>query len=332
LQLYLLLLGFRRLTVPARGGDRPLRSGLTAGVILALATVIKLTAALPAVLLLVERIATARRTRSESERRLACGYGGGLVVGLVAWLLIVPAGLIGWQRNLDCLERWCTLVPTKAIDTGADQFAGDSYSVRNQSLTNAVRHLGAAIAGSFSDSLNDGPSDSSAATAALLAARLAILAVVALAAVRAGRSGNPLVSLCAFGLALMATLAVSPVARTHYFLLIAPAVLAMPWFLHVTGRRRLAWWLAWTPTALVMPQYFWPLATGRVGWLGLGVTAWLIVGASLLLKDRHQTILPPRVLAWRERAAERFGRLTDRFARRRRPVSCAVGGSDPSEN
>ncbi len=275
---------------------------VSAGLILALAVVIKLTAALPVGLLLIERFAAAwSARRSIAGRRWAwraiC-LAGGLAFGLTLWLVLVPATAIGWQRNLDCLGRWCSLVPTKAVDTGADLFAGDSYSVRNQSLVNSVRHLGNWIAEEVAgggDSLRPaGPHDpphamdSALVNRLLLGARLAVLALAALSAVWAGRRRDPFSSATLFALALVATLVVSPVARTHYFLLVAPAVLLVPWSLHRAGKTRLAWWMAWTPTALVVPQYLWPWAAGRAGWLGIGMTAWLIGGGALLWAAERQ--------------------------------------------
>ncbi|HEX4144253.1 MAG TPA: glycosyltransferase family 87 protein [Pirellulales bacterium] len=363
-QLYLLLAGFRLLMVGTpRGRFAAAWRALPAGVILALAVVIKVTAALPVGLLLVERLAAARRQPRPGEpaRRknrsgdvapgLAKGLAAGLALGLALWLLLVPGWAIGWQRNLDCLARWCSLVPTKAIDTGPSLFAGDSYSVRNQSLVNAIRHLGNWIAEDVArggDSLpaagpHDAPRamDSPVANGLLLAARLAVLGLAVLAAVWAGRRRDPLATASLFALGLVASLVVSPVARTHYFLLVAPAVLFVPWQLERAGRRRLAWWMAWTPTVLVVPHYFWPLAAGRVGWLGIGITVWLVAAGIWLWSTGRTRRGGPMVLAWREMAPRQAAEeeiaptasATDRSAHcRAAAASCAAGGFDPSES
>jgi hypothetical protein len=321
---------------------------------LALAVVVKVTAALPVGLLVIERFAAARAGGSPVERRQAVGLGrrltAGLVLGLALWLVLVPAGAIGWQRNLDCLARWCNLVPTKAIDTGGDLFAGDSYSVRNQSLVNAVRHLGNWIVEDVAgdgDSLRPvGPNDSPHAMEApavnrlLLAARLAVLVLAGLAAVWAGRRRDRLTTASLYTLGLVATLVVSPVARTHYFLLIAPAVLLLPWRFARVGRTRLAWSMAWMPTLIVVPQYLWPSAAGRVGWLGIGMTLWLVSGAVLLWTTGRKGNANPIVLSWRaappaEGAAAEVApaTATARPGRyRAAAASCAAGESDPSEN
>ena len=342
-QLYLLLVGFRLLLTTAPGRRSAMLRAALAGVILALAVVVKVTAALPVGLLVLERFAAARRRRPSAARVQARGLGVGLAVGMALWLLLVPGWAIGWQRNLDCLTRWCSLVPTKAIDTGPSQFAGDSYSVRNQSLVNAVRHLGnwiaEEVAGEGDSPRSVGPNDpprvmdTPAVGHLLLAARLAVLALATLAAVWVGSQGDPLATASLFALGLVASLVVSPVARTHYFLLLAPAVLLAPWYLHCAGRTRLAWWLAWTPTVLVVPHYFWPAAAGRLGWLGIGITAWLI-GSGMLMwrvgRDRTRS----RVLSWRERPPLEIGAAAiDRSAScREAAASCVVGEFDPSEN
>ena len=159
-------------------------------------------------------------------------------MGLALWLVLVPALAIGWGRNLDCL---------RAGQSGADQgdryrrdlFAGDSYSVRNQSLVNAVRHLGNWIAEDVAgggDSLRTRRTERPAtrdglAGGELAAARRAVGGADrggAGGVVWAGRRRDALTTASLFGLGLVATLVVSPVARTHYFLLIAPAVLWVP--------------------------------------------------------------------------------------------------------
>jgi hypothetical protein len=310
---------------------------------------IKVTPALPIGLVLVERLAAGGNS-AVAHRRQAVGCTVGVALGLALWLLFVPACSIGWQRNIDCLARWCRLVPTKAIDTGRDLTTGDSYSVRNQSLVNSVRHLGNWIAEEVCggpDSLQSaGPGDPPRAMDRplvdylLLATRLAIVALAALAAVWIGRRDDPLASAGLFALGLAATLVVSPVARTHYFLLLAPAVLLVPWHLYRHQRPRLAWWLAWTPTVLVVPHYFCPLAAGRIGWLGIGITAWLVAGGIVLCRVGG---LPVRSSAFPQ--ASRLGSteltevkpqafpLTGRFASCREPaVSSVVGGFDPSES
>ncbi|HTU23937.1 MAG TPA: glycosyltransferase 87 family protein [Pirellulales bacterium] len=390
-QLYLLLAGFRLLaTADRRGGQAGAWRAVAAGLSLALAVVIKVTAALPVGLLLLERLAhfscrrsapdctspeppacgeyprgffvlapslalratcVSRHTATKGgpaaawRRRERRGSAGGLATGLAAgmalWLLVVPALAIGWQRNLDCLARWASLVPTKAIDTGPGLFAGDSYSVRNQSLVNAVRHLGNWIpeeSGGPGDRLpfsapNDAPraKHNAAVDQVLLAVRLAVLGTAALAAVWAGRRQLPLAGAAVFGLGMVATLVVSPVARTHYFLLVAPAVLFAAWFVDRAGWPRRAQWLAWTPTVLVVPHYLFPAEAGRIGWLGIGIAVWLIAaGAAVWLAGRRAA--DARVLAWRQPALEAPALTAQSAPRREAAVSSAAAGFDPSES
>ena len=315
--------------------------------IFALAVAIKVTPALPVGLLLIDRLAASSRGAT-TERRQIVGCSWGLVAGLALWLLLLPAATIGWQRNLDCLARWSQLVPTKAVDIGHDLSTGDAYSVRNQSLVNAARHLGNWIAAEFFD----GPDSLQPIGAAgreramdrrwvgglLFAVRLAVVGWMMFVAARIGRRRDTLASAAVFGLGLAATLVVSPVARTHYFLLLAPAVLLVPWHLYRQGHPRLAWWLAWTPSMLIVPHYFVPLAAGSVGWLGLGITAWLV--AATISLWRVTPSARPRVriasrsaLPQASSLAPQASDLTDQLASHREPAaSCVAGGFDPSES
>ncbi len=272
----------------------------------------------------------------------------GLAFGLALWLLLLPAATIGWQRNLDCLARWSQLVPTKAVDLGHDLSTGDAYSVRNQSLVNASRHLGNWIAAEFfggPDSLQplaaggrERAMDRHWVGQLLLAVRLAIVGWLLFVAARVGRRRDTLASAAVFGLGLAATLVVSPVARTHYFLLLAPAVLLVPWHLYRQGHPRLAWWLAWTPSVLIVPHYFVPLAAGRVGWLGLGITVWL-VAASVALWATGRAAQPGqrgagcRAVPRTDDLEPEARGITDQCSSRREPAaSCVAVGFDPSES
>jgi Glycosyltransferase family 87 len=348
LQLYLLLLGFRLLMAAAK----PIAwRTVLSGVVFALAIVIKITPALPVGLLLVERMSASRGQAGTGRRRQGAICAAGMTAGLVLWLLLVPAAAIGWQRNLDCLQRWCSVVPSKAIDAGSDPLSGDSYSVRNQSLVNSVRHFGNWIAEEFyagPDILQAaGPSDRRRAmetpevSGLLLIARLSVVALMIALAAWVGRRSDPLASAGVFALGLVATLVVSPVARTHYFLLLAPAVLLVPWHLYRRGQTRLAWWMAWTPTVLVVPHYFWPLAAGRVGWLGIGITAWLFTSGMLLWAGTQtgQSRAGLKIFAWRQihpavmPRAVTGGATTDQFASCRESAAwSAADESDPSES
>ena len=327
LQLFLLLAGFRLLAAAPRGlgcfhgGTQRVTVGwrpLAAGVIFALVVVVKVTALLPVALVVIERLAAALGSRVASVRRHAGSVtirlAAGLAFGGMLWLLVVPAAAIGWQRNLDCLcagAAWCQ--PRRSIPDRTS-LPAIRTACRNQSLTNGVRHLGNWIAEDLAgrgDSLRtvapgEWPHvmDKPVVNHLLLAARLAVLVAAVLLAIWVGRRRDELACAGLFGLALMATLVVSPVVRTHYFLLIAPAVLLVPWQVHCAGHKRLAWCLAWVPTMLIVPQYLWPVAAGRMGWLGIGMTAWLISGGVALVAVGRKQSPSVRVLFWRQAAAE----------------------------
>ncbi len=310
---YLLLLGLRLLLE-----SRSWRKAFAAGCVFSAAIALKITPALPIGLLVAEQIVSALRERAwgrlprdqwHARRSLAaqraCGVGLGTVWGLVVCLLIIPAALIGAERNALSLDRWWNLVATKAPDAGYDLFAGNSYSMQNQSLLNAARHLGNWVAYEFAGGSNDrlrvsdggAPHvmDAPRVGQMLLALRLAIVALAAWLAWRCGRRGDPLTTAAAFGLACVAALIVSPISRAHYFVLLLPAVLWVPLWLERAGQARLARWAAWAPATLVVSHYIAASLVGRIGLLGIGTTVWFVVSASVML------VLERRRETWPER-------------------------------
>ena len=87
----------------------------------------------------------------------------------------------------------------------------------------------------------------------------------------------------------------------------------------------------------------WPWAAGRVGWLGIGMTAWLVGGGHLARCGRQPALAKcgeGGLVVARSHAADGLGTrtvtslvATDQSASCRAPaVSCAAGGFDPSEN
>ncbi len=154
---------------------------------------------------------------------------------------MIPAGLIGAERNLQSLTRWWKLVATKASDVGYDLFAGDSYSLQNQSLQNATRHLGNFIAYEFAGGSDDRRRvaegeplhvmDAPLADRVLAGLRLAIVVLAGWLTWQAGVRRDRLSLAAAFGLCSVATLVVAPIARAHYFVLLVPAIPLVPlWF------------------------------------------------------------------------------------------------------
>jgi hypothetical protein len=324
LKLYLLVLGFRLVL-----GGRSYRAWLAGGTVLALPVVLKIVPLLPVGFLLflefVELLrAWWRAERGEGRRekgekasmatppspfhllpswrhpRLASRFfasGFGVAIGLVLFVLVVPAALVGWKANLHHLETWSRFMLTKADNGGMDPRSGNSHSSRNQSLQNAAYRLGNfsayMLAGGPDDQeverRFDAPKmamDSPVAEHLLFVARVAMtLALLALGAVLVRGDGDRLNLATGFAISLVAMLVVSPVARGHYFLLLAPAVLLVPLWLARHGRLRAAMVIAAVPALLSVLHYaLLPLGSGRIGLLGMGVTAWLMAIMVLLAR------------------------------------------------
>jgi hypothetical protein len=281
------------------------------GVLLMLPVVIKLTPALP-VLTLWFLLAVQGFGRVHLIPRLQF-TSLGLLGGALLFVLLLPGVLLGWQRNIDLLAHFQRNVLTKVDDVRTEDFGEKVTSKRNQSLANATYRLGnwlAARVGLGPDDLlvekspaeiaevlgtqaqPDGkaqpggqdepaerprllmPMDSEVINWALKFVRgLAGLACLLLAAVCAVRR-NRLAVLGCYGLAMVATFVVSPVARGHYFVLWMPAVVWVPLWLARHQQPQLARWVAIVPAVLVTLHYVLLDFTGRIGLLGLGCTAW----------------------------------------------------------
>jgi hypothetical protein len=219
----------------------------------------------------------------------------GFSLGLILFFLVVPAMLVGWNANLHHLDTWGRFMLTKADDGGMDPRSGNSHSARNQSLQNAAYRLGNfgshVFAGGPDDRLADNfgapkmAMDSPAADRFLFLSRAMLgLALLALG-VRLGRKpGNKLNVATGYALACVTMLAVSPVARAHYFLLLAPAVLLVPLWLDRHGRPRAGIVMAAIPPVLSVLHYVLLPYGGRVGLLGFGTAAWLMAAMVLLAR------------------------------------------------
>ena len=165
----------------------------------------------------------------------------------------------------------------------------------NQSLQNAAYRLGDfgahVFTGGPDDRLADNfgapkmAMDSAPADRFLLLSRtLLALAMLALG-IRLGRKpGNKLNVATGFALACVTMLAVSPVARAHYFLLLAPAILFVPLWLDRHGRPRAGVVMAAILPVLSVLHYVLLPYGGRVGLLGFGTTTWLMAAMVLLAR------------------------------------------------
>jgi len=296
LKLYLLLLGFRLVL-----SSGTLLRSFAAGAVLSLPIVLKITPAVPVGCLLLQQFASAwwsGERRVKSLRGASCSLG--VVCGLLFCIFPLPSAMVGSEANLHHLNSWWNLVGSKADDVGFDRFAGNSYSVRNQSLSNAVHRFGNwagyQFAGGGYDDLGE-EFDRQAARLAmdtefvaqvLLPVRAALGGLLLVLVIVAARRQDRLLEAAVFGLACVATLIVSPIARGHYYVLLLPASLFLPWWLDCAGRHRLARWMAWIPAALTIAHYTAMDFTGRVGLLGLGITAWYIAATSLIIAFSRQ--------------------------------------------
>jgi len=294
LKLYLLLAGLRLILA-----NRSALTTFAGGLVLALPIAFKITPILPVAYLLVQQTIAAwySPARSIDIKRVLSG-GTGVTGGLVLYFLLIPAALVGWQANCGHLHTWWNIVGRNADNPGYDQFAGNSHSMRNQSLLNA-----AYLFGNWADySFGGGPDDRVAETAtepanlameapwvgrALLAVRLAIATFVAWLAFSLGTKGNVARHAAGFGVATAATLVIAPIARVHYFVLLLPVAVYLPLCLIEQGRYRAAQWFSIVPAALVIAHYLAIDFVGRVGLLGLGTAVWLVTGAALLVPDRR---------------------------------------------
>lgn len=290
--LYPLLVGFRIILL---GQTR--RDWFLGGLMLALPAVLKLTPLLPVGCVLLA-LAVASRSRGV-VRTWKCPVwtSAGVVAGSILFALLVPAGLIGWSANLRHLHTWYARVATKVDHDRTDQFAGSGTSVRNQSLANSVYRFGNWASFQFADGPDDRLVDSNAPPLGtmpmdhplvhhlLLAARALAALLLVVAVVLLGRQGDRLSLGFALGLACVATLVVSPVARGHYFLLWLPAVLFGGLWVGERISTRAAFAMASGPALLCLIHYAALSFAGRIGLLGIGTALWFGAACGIVLVE-----------------------------------------------
>ena len=230
-----------------------------------------------------------------ARRRFAASTLG-VALGLALFFLFVPAMLVGWRANLHHLDTWGRFMLTKADDGGMDPRSGNSHTAAQSE--SAQRRLSA---GQFRRAcFRRRPRRSAGRRMGVrrrwrwtppplrgfCCSRQAMLTLALLAlGVRLSRGdGNRLNLAVGFALACVAMLVVSPVARGHYFLLLAPAVLLVPLWLDRCGRRRAGVVMAAIPAVLSILHYVLLPYAGRIGLLGLGTAAWLMAAMVLMAR------------------------------------------------
>ena len=221
----------------------------------------------------------------EGRKEVAVAFWStaGCLAGGIFFLLLFPAALIGWNSNLRHLRTWYEKVATKVDDVRSEDFGGDVDSPRNQSLSNAVYRCGNWLAYEFGKGPYDRltgkahgkmPMDAPLVSGILLVLKGLALAALLIVTIRAARSGERLLWGAAFGLAAIATLVVSPVARGHYYVFLLPAVLFLCLWLIEQGKIAAAVRMALVPALLVVAHYALLNYAGRIGLLGIGTTLW----------------------------------------------------------
>jgi glycosyl transferase family 87 len=295
--LYLVLLGLRLVMA----GDSWKRT-VAGGMVLALSIVFKIIPVVPTLfllfLLMVHRIKKAESTERPFQFLEA---GAGVLAGLLLFFFVMPSLFIGWQSNTAHLKTWSSVIGTQAVETSVEAHFSNPRGPKNQSLSNALYHTGNQIAFDLSNRSEPNPwlynetagrfMNSPAATQVVLVIRVLLALLLIPLAWR--RSGSPLDRLAVFGLACVAMLVVSPVARGHYFMLELPAVLFVS--LWVWKYKGVSWAVlcASVPAALsvmhytfiTFPQMFGPLKTGTLllGTLGIGTALWYAVMTYVLV-------------------------------------------------
>ena len=273
LLLYPLLLG-TRLTL----GRPPGRGRLLGGLVLAFPVVIKLYPIVPVGFLVCQRWAAAMLSGWKRERvRDAFGLSSGVLAGVFLFLLALPAALVGWEANLRHLDSWqrrVVLNRDRATHTGIHE-----TSFHNQSYFNASYWLRA----SWRDDRpanqywaafwqrHDANLREQAWAVRGMALVMLLVAGLALSAVdeRAGGAAG-------FGLACCAPLIVSPIAWSHYYSLLLPAVIFLPHWLLRQGHPASAVLAAVGPALLVWTHFCRQSWAGPLGVLGVGITAWYL--------------------------------------------------------
>ncbi|CAI2718756.1 glycosyltransferase family 87 protein [Nitrospina watsonii] len=289
---YFLLLGFR-LVMENRGWRRP----FLGGVAMTVAVVLKITPIVPVCFVVFQAgVAWLRKRHRTAAAPGFFGVMGGATAGLLLFFLILPAGLVGWNANLKHLGTWYQKVGNQSVEFDADNNLDNPFTVRNQSFSNAVYRLGNWVAHVFFDGPPDKhvhlkksgpmPMDADGVQTTVFLIRVGLVLLLFPVAVRLTGSDTVLNRSLLFGLACVAALIVSPVARGHYYMLQLPALMFVPLWLYQQGENRWARRMAIIPVVLSLLHYAWVPVTGRMGLLGIGTTLWYLIVVIRLLAAR----------------------------------------------
>lgn len=298
LKLYPLLLGFRLILL---GSSR--RECLLGGIVLAFPIALKLTPLLPVCcllfLLFLAWFTHARKLRvygsaGHRDGQLFVWSTAGTIVGCAMFFLLIPATIIGWDANLRHLDTFYRKVVARVDAVRADDFGGEVDSPRNQSLFNATylfaiwltadpAELEKAKHRDPNEIVERGELPDFPVVNRIVPVfnGLALLALL-IATVRMGRDAELIGQGAAFGLACVASLIVSPVARGHYFVLMLPALLFVPLWLYERSRPRAALVAALFPAVICFVHYTMLSTAGRMGVMGIAITLWFFTVCGML--------------------------------------------------
>jgi hypothetical protein len=278
--LYPLLLGLRLVL-----GRRPGWHGFLGGLVLAFPVVLKLYPIVAVGFLVSQRwVAVMILGRTKTRVQGALGLTSGVLVGTSLFLLVIPSALLGWRQNLRSLETWKQKV-VLAQDRG--NFNGvHETSFHNQNFHNASYWLRATL-------LDDKPANQYWATFwqrhdqalrekvwAVRGMTLMMLLVVGLSLIAVNERAG---TVAGFSLACCVPLIVSPIAWSHYYSILLPALVFLPYWMLSQGLRTSAVLTAIGPGILLWLHYTCQSWAGSHGLLGLGITAWFFVAGLQVL-------------------------------------------------
>lgn len=275
--LYLLLLGARFVLT-----GRSATAWVGGGIALAAATAIKITPGLPAVVLPVALlIAHGVRPSGDFARRAAACIAG-LAVGALLWLIMTPAIALGPGRTRVLLVEHFDKVVVRQQSIHLD-------SRTNQGLVKATERWIVQVTENRGIPA-DGTIDIS--SSGMLAARgvLAVVVVALIAAIiSAARQGTALGVTTAFSVAMLGSVLVSPIAWKHHHVVDVAALIFVPLYAHVLGRRREAKLLAIGGIVVINSYYLVRKLTPETPLLGIGMAAWIVVAAVAVVVSASAT-------------------------------------------
>lgn len=212
--LYCVLVAWRLVLVNGTRG-----ASFVAGMLLALPVCIKLYPVLVAAGVVVLELLRRDRERTRARALLVMA---GLFAGAGAGLLLLPALVVGWSRNLELLRVFYDQVVVRRADMHAEVEANLAFGA---SLASWARWIAA-------------PAFVATLLTVIGGVAHALTTVVAFS--RLARRARPIDLVAALSISAAAALFWSPVAWHHHFLLFFPFVAIVPLLLMMDGRERLA--------------------------------------------------------------------------------------------